>query len=151
MKTGLLAFTAVLTFFAGAHFVSLSAADDIPAVTEKVRIVPETRNGFVHPGLGITKENLENARRQILAGREPWLSHWRVLAQDWQARRDVLPRNESRERPGEPDSDAWDSKGMQARLGRDGQVAYKQALMHFFSGDPVYRRNAMRIIRGWSK
>ncbi len=151
MKIARVVFIAVLSFLSSFPLIAFSAENRIPAVTEKVRIVPETRNGFVHPGLGITKEELENARRKVIEGREPWLSHWRDLARDPQAGRDVAPRNESRTRRGEPDSDAWDSKGMQSRLGVDGLVAYKQALMHFFTGDPVYRRNAMRIIRVWSK
>ncbi len=126
------------------------AANEIPAVSDKVKILPETRNGFVHPGLGVSQKDLENARKQVLAGREPWLSYWKEFAA-WASGKSIALQNESLSHPGEPDTDAWDGRLTQSKLGHDGGLAYAQALMYFFTGDEAYRRNALRIMKVWSK
>ncbi len=127
------------------------AENDIPAVTDKVKILSETRNGFIHPGIGLTREILEGVREQLMAGREPWLSHFRWLARERRSEKNVVPRNESRKHPGMPDTDAWVNRSTAMRLDNDGTTAYNQALMYFFTGDDAYRRNALRFIRVWSK
>ncbi len=130
--------------------VPLPAQGDIPAANTKVKIEQVVTNGFTHPGIGLTKEALDRARAQVLAGKEPWATYYREMAQSANAARDIKCRNESPERPGQPDIDAFDSRSIQARLDQDGARAQTQALMYFFTGDDVYRANALRIIRVWA-
>ncbi len=130
--------------------VTLPAQGDIPAPNTKVKIEQVVTNGFTHPGIGLTKEALDRARAQVLAGKEPWATYYREMALSANAARDVKCRNESPERPGQPDIDAFDSRSIQARLDQDGTKAQTQALMYFFTGDDVYRANALRIIRVWA-
>lgn len=127
-----------------------SANDDIQ-VNDKVQIISEVRNGFTHPGIGLTREVLEGVRRKLIDGREPWNSHFQEFAKDRRSAKNVTPRNESRQNPGMPDADAFNSKSTEARLSGDGQIAYQQALMYFFTGDNTYRSNALHCIRVWSK
>jgi hypothetical protein len=47
--------------------------------------------------------------------------------------------------------DAFDSKSVEGRLKQDGDKACRQALMYYFTGDAVYRANALKIIRVWSQ
>lgn len=150
MKIPRLVFMEILLLALFGGFASAWAAGGIPAVSDKVKILPETRNGFVHPGLGLSQKNLETARNQVLAGREPWLSYWKEFAAGASGKHVVL-QNESRSRQGEPETDAWNGRAVQSNLEHDGGLARSQALMYFFTGDEAYRRNALHIIRVWSK
>lgn len=122
----------------------------IPAASEQVVIQSTVTNGFIHPGIGLTKDILENARRQVIAKKEPWYSGFQVLAADPQSSKTVNCRNESPTRPGCPDVDAFDNKGIEYRLGQDSARAKLQTLMYIFTGEEVYRANAMNIVRVWS-
>lgn len=130
-------------------------ADSRPApvveATDRVQIQETIANAFVHPGIGLTRAILENARAQVLAQREPWYSGFRKLAANPNSSRTVSCRNQSPTDPSRPDLDAFDSKSVEGRLKQDGDKAFRQALMYYFTGDEVYRANAMKIIRVWSK
>lgn len=128
---------------------TVRAADE--NTSDTVQIQQTITNGFVHPGIGLTKEILENARRQIRDKKEPWYSGFQVLAADRYSAKTVKCRNESRTNPGKPDIDAFDSKSVEGRLQQDGPKAKQQALMYFFTGEDVYRANAMNIVRVWSQ
>jgi large repetitive protein len=143
------AFFAAFLVFGHSHVFAQDAAK--PEPTDLVKIHKTVVNGFVHPGIGLTKEILEHAREQVLAKKEPWYSGYRQLCSDRYSSRDTRARNESYKNPGEPDSDALDSQGMEMRLSQDSGRAYNQALMYYFTGDNVYRANALTILRVWSK
>lgn len=144
-----------LTLFTIASLLPIlpvQAADvAVPKPSGKVQIYQTVTDGFIHPGIGLTKEILENARTQVLAGNEPWLSGFRALASNPDSAREVSCRNQSRTDPSRPDVDAFDNRGINGRLIGDSYKAFHQALMHFFTGDEVYRANAMNIVRVWSK
>ena len=133
---------------------SLYAADEdgvIPQPSDKVQIQETVTDGFSHPGIGLTKGILENARKQILGGNEPWYSGFKALAADPKSLKAVTCRNENGKNPGKPDSDAYDNKGIENRLKQDACKAKQQALMYYFTGDETYRANAMHIILIWSQ
>ena len=124
---------------------------EVPVPTSRVNIRETVFNGFVHPGVGLTKEMLETARAQLLAGKEPWVSGYIQMTRHRYAGKGTRARNESTSRPGEPDTDALNSEGINARVNMDGERAQQQALMYYFTGDEVYRANALGIVRVWSK
>jgi hypothetical protein len=117
---------------------------------DKVRILGTNQNGFIHPGIGLTREMLESARAQVLAGREPWSSGFKRLAANPNSSKTVSCRNQSQADPARPDLDAFDSKSVEGRLRQDSDKAWRQALMYYFTGDMAYRSNAMKILRVWS-
>lgn len=119
--------------------------------TDQVQILATVIGGFIHPGIGLTKEILENARAQVMAKREPWFSGFQKLAADPFSARLVSCRNQSKTDPSKPDLDAFDNKGVEGRLRQDADKALRQALMFYFTGDKAYRSNAMHIIRVWSQ
>ncbi|MBV9128326.1 MAG: hypothetical protein JO117_09600, partial [Verrucomicrobia bacterium] len=116
-----------------------------------VKVLATVTDGFTHPGIGITKEMLQNAAAQLKAKREPWVTGFERMAASPDSAESVSCRNQSKTDPSKPDSDTLDSRGMVARLAGDGQKAYHQALMYCFTGKEKYRANAMNIIRIWSK
>ena len=131
---------------------SLSAATESPVeVTNKVQIHKTTENGFVHPGISLNKEILENARAQVLAKRDPWYSGFVKLASSPRSAKTVSIRNQSKDNPSLPEVDAFDNGGVEGRLKIDSDTALRQMLMYWFTGDATYRANALRIVRLWSK
>ena len=102
--------------------------------------VTDPYSGFTHPGVGVTKETLDNVQAQVRAGAEPWKSYFETMILDDGSisGRDVGPK-----RNGGPfNNNTFNNNN-------DGSRAYAQALMYYITGDNAYRRNAMRIIRAY--
>lgn len=108
-------------------------------------------NGLVHPGVGLTKPILENVRTQVLAQQEPWYSYYKEMSSSPSASKTVTSSNQSAADPTRPNTDAFNSQGVQALFKADATKAYTQALMYIITGDETYRANAMHIIRIWSQ
>ncbi|MRV70310.1 hypothetical protein GJ700_01060 [Duganella sp. FT92W] len=108
-------------------------------------------SGFKHPGVGLTKEMLENVRTQVLAQKEPWNTHFNAMLLSGNASKTVTSSNASGSDPTKPGSLAFSSQGFNSKFIADGQKAYTQALLYYITGDETYRANAMRIIRIWAQ
>ncbi|WP_305755249.1 discoidin domain-containing protein [Paenibacillus zeirhizosphaerae] len=121
------------------------------AVADPVEITETSSNGFLHPGIGVTKDILENMRAQIMAKQEPWYSYYKAMLVSSTASKTVTSSNQDTTNPTKPASDAFDSQGFNARFISDGLKAYTQALLYYITGDETYRANAMHIIRIWSQ
>lgn len=128
------------------------AADAAPAGSAKVVITPVTsEEGFTHPGIGLTKEILENARAQVIAKQEPWYSYYVTMSQSAYASSTFSANifgSANGDGTDNPKKRKVNSKG---EFVADGLRAYTQALMYIFTGEETYRANAMRIIRLWSQ
>ena len=129
-----------------------AAADAAPAGSAKVVITPVTsEEGFTHPGIGLTKEILENARAQVIAKQEPWYSYYVTMSQSAYASSTFSSNifgSANADGTDNPKKRNVNSKG---EFVADGLRAYTQALMYVFTGEESYRANAMRIIRLWSQ
>jgi len=108
-------------------------------------------SGFKHPGVGLTKDILENMRTEVLAQKDPWYSYYNAMLTSSAASKTVTSSNQSSADPTKIGSDAFDSQGFDSKFIADGLKAYTQALMYYITGDEVYRINAMHIIRIWSQ
>jgi hypothetical protein len=108
-------------------------------------------SGFKHPGVGLTKDILENLRTQVRAQKEPWNTYFNQMLLSGTAAKNVGSNNQSSSDPTKPASDAFNSQGFNGRFIADGLKAYTQAILYYVTGDEVYRANAMRIIRIWSQ
>ena len=120
-------------------------------VTDKVQIGETVVNGFVHPGIGLNKKMLEDVRAQVLAKREPWYSGFLKFASSPGSAKNVSIANQSKGDLSCPAVDAFDNADVEGRLKVDSDVALRQVLMYWFTGDPAYPANALRIVRLWSK
>lgn len=105
--------------------------------------------GFAHPGVGLTADNLENMRTQVLAGVEPWASYYDAMTQTRYA---ATTFKASIQGPtdDQPTSTAYDAASMRSRQHTDSLGAMTQALMYLVTGEEVYRVNALHVIRTWS-
>lgn len=143
---------AACVFLAGSVSQTAAAVSESPVeVTDRVSIHQTMVNGFVHPGISLTKEMLEDLRAQVLAKRDPWYSGFVKLASSPRSAKTVSIRNQSKDDPARPEVDVFDNAGVEGRLKMDSDVALRQALMYWFTGDAAYRANALRIVRLWSK
>lgn len=109
----------------------LQLTDYLPKVIEYTDPI----SGFTHPGVGVTKEILENIQYQLRAGNEPWKSYFETMLLDaWFSGTEVGPTR----------------KGGDFNNGHfisDASRAYAQAVMYFVTGNNAYRKNALTIIR----
>lgn len=133
-----------------AYFVPVSAhAAAVPAATDTVTITETTgSNGFTHPGVGLTKQILDNMRQQVMDKKEPWYSYYKAMTVSSNASTTVTSSNAMPTDPSKPASVEVNGKGA---FVADGLKAYTQSLMFYITGDEVYRANAMQIIRIWEQ
>lgn len=117
-----------------------------PAITETVDDA-----GFTHPGIGLTRQMLEDLRTQVRAQKEPWNTYFNQMLRSPAAARNVVSSNQSATDPALPASTAFSSQAFQARFIADALKAYTQAVLYIVTGDQMYRANAMRILRIWQQ
>ena len=117
-----------------------------PTITETI-----DANGFKHPGVGLTKEMLENARAEILAKKEPWYTHFNMMLNSASASRTPRIRNMNGTDNSKPAFYGLTSQGQEGNFIVDAGIAYTQAVLYLVTGDDTYRANAMHVIRLYSQ
>ncbi|MDT0343851.1 putative Ig domain-containing protein [Streptomyces litchfieldiae] len=144
------AFAAVLLLVTGLLVAVARPAPGQDLGTCDVTFQPTvSEQGFAHPGVGLTEPILENARRQIAAGAEPWTSGFEAMKRSAAAGENVRSSNAGSD-PTRPASDAFNA-GMKGRFVSDGLKAYTQAVMYVLTGKEVHRRNSLDILRIWAQ
>ncbi|MGN6711229.1 putative Ig domain-containing protein [Anaerocolumna jejuensis] len=144
--------TLLIQTFCTGMSVPVSAADTsiftdyLPEITQ---ITDD--GGFTHPGVGLTKDLLENVRTQVRAKAEPWNTYFNAMYTSSTAGTNVVSSNQSASNPTKPGSVVFNSKGIQSKFIADALKAYTQALMYYITGAEIYRANALHIIRIWSQ
>ncbi|WP_025156912.1 discoidin domain-containing protein [Leifsonia aquatica] len=127
-----------------------SADTGSPAISTAVTITPTTSSqGFIHPGIGVAASALANARAQLLAGADPWKSYFAAMVATPYASRTLTSSNQG-QADGVPLNNAFNNVDVENKLGNDASGAYTQAVLYYLTGDPVYRQNALKIVRVWS-
>jgi len=125
--------------------------DDL--LTENVVAINETVSdaGFVHPGVGLSADDLRNAQEMVRSGQEPWASYFDAMTQvrPWAAPGYTVD-NMVRGKPDVPLTSTFDQTGMRNRETRDSFGVLTQALMWTMTGDEVYRKGAIMGLRTWA-
>ncbi|MEQ1787740.1 MAG: fibronectin type III domain-containing protein, partial [Acidimicrobiales bacterium] len=135
-----------------------------------VPVAPSTASptAFVHPGVLVSKADLDFVRAQVAAGREPWKSALNNTLASYSsestARRPTRYRYSSLSYPPAPVAvvQAGGNEGYLAahpELGGnvggvehldDAQAAYTHALLWYYTGNPAYATKAKEILNAWS-
>jgi hypothetical protein len=130
-----------------------NAADITTIATSYQPTINETidASGFKHPGVGLTKDVLENMRTQVRAQREPWNTYFNQMLLSGAASATPTIRNVSSSDPNKPRYLGLNSQGVESLFISDALTAYTQAILYYVTGNETYRANAMRIIRLYSQ
>jgi hypothetical protein len=96
---------------------------------------PSVQQKFVHPGGWHTETELERVRKNVTAGKQPWLDAWKAIQNA-----DVNTNYHARVATNVTDA-YW--------IQNDGHAAYALAIKWVASGDIAYAKASERIIDAW--
>ncbi len=132
---------AVQTVQASGNASSALVTEYKPTITQKTS---ET-SGLVHPGVGLTKELLDNVQTQVRAAADPWTTYFN----------EMLVSSAASKTPSiklsDPANTKYNSQGTNSMFIADALTAYTQAILYYVTGDNVYRKNAIDIFRIWAQ
>jgi hypothetical protein len=125
--------------------------DDL--LTDHVVQINETVSdaGFVHPGVGLSAEDLRNAQEMVRTGQEPWASYFEAMTKVGAASKTYRASNsKSAAQPDVALDPNFNHGGLRGRETNDSFGALTQSLMWTMTGNEVYRKNAIQALRTWA-
>ena len=105
------------------------------------------RTTFKHPGILVTKGQLDLVRRNIAKGLSPWKEAFKRMKESPLAKKDYNPRSKIIVPYGK---EHRDTRIMEIEQ-RDAGAAYTQALMWYLTKDKVYAKNSIKIMNAWAR
>ncbi len=142
--TGATAFEAESGTLTGAATkVNDSAASGGKAVQFSTAPV-QTTSGFVHPGILVNKADLDFVKGKIAAGAQPWTKLYNDMKGTSLASTGYTPA------PVTTLDCAINTDPGCVAEGKDGQAAYTDALIWYYSGDAAYAQKSIQILNAWS-
>ncbi|MFC0216023.1 hypothetical protein ACFFK0_26850 [Paenibacillus chartarius] len=118
-------------------------------VTEAVKLIIEEKDGFVHPGISVDPQKLENTRRELMKGNDPWLSYYNAMKETKYASLKFESANLKAGTIDTPKDSTFTKAAANVNLSSDGFRAYTQAVLYYLTGNSQYRYNALRLVRIW--
>lgn len=103
--------------------------------------------GFTHPGIYVTAENLNLMQQMVREGYEPWASAFEQFRRDSRAQKDYKLQNDDGK--GNPYIDFLPPGTGSKPVRYDADAAYAQTVMWYITGDSAYKDNALKILRAW--
>ena len=128
-----------------------AAVEDL--ITDNVVAINETISdaGFVHPGVGLSAEDLRNAQEMVRNGQEPWASYFSAMAATGAASTGYRAANsKSASQPDVALDPNFNHAGLRGRETVDSFGALTQSLMWVMTGNEVYRKNSIQALRTWA-
>jgi hypothetical protein len=107
---------------------------------------PAKPAGFVHPGVLVNREQLDEIKNRVAAGIEPQKTAFEALRASQLAALDYSPTPRDTVECGSNSRPDFGCKNEQA----DSEAAYAQALMWYITGNKAYAANAIKIMNAWS-
>lgn len=107
---------------------------------------------FVHPGILVSKAQLDFVKAKIKAGQQPWLGAYQAMSGNRLASKTYTPHPvpEVKCSTGAYITTFASTQAGCPAMRDDSSAVYTQALMWYFSDDPVYAQNAVKIINAWT-
>ncbi|WP_457965604.1 putative Ig domain-containing protein [Arthrobacter sp. D1-29] len=154
-RSQLPALTAVLAIVAGMFVMAAPAraAEYDALLTNHVVTINETVSdaGFVHPGVGLSAEDLRNAQAMVRSGQEPWASYFKAMTATGAASKTYRASNsKSAAQPDVALDPNFNHGGLRGRETNDSFGALTQSLMWVMTGNEVHRKNAIQALRTWA-
>jgi hypothetical protein len=151
MKRKKLIFLFLLSMVGMSLFVekNVLAEENANGISMDVELIMEENNGFVHPGISVDPLKLENTRKELIDGKEPWKSFYEAMKETKYASLSFQSANLKAGTMDEPKDPTFKKSSMNVNLSNDGFRAYTQAVLYYLTGDSQYRYNALRLVRIW--
>lgn len=137
--------------------VNGNTVNDYASVTElQINTSAAPAGAFVHPGILVSKEQLDFVKAKIRAGQQPWSKEYDLARDSGPAKRGYTPHPEPVVKCSTPGSKkkaeelGFEQKGCSSIV-NDANAAYTQALLWYYSGDAQYAENARRILNAWAR
>ncbi|MGX9898721.1 hypothetical protein ACW0JT_00465 [Arthrobacter sp. SA17] len=147
--------TAILAIVAGMFVIAspARAAEYDALLTDHVVAINETVSdaGFVHPGVGLSADDLRNAQAMVRSGQEPWASYFKAMTATGAASKTYRAANsKSAAQPDIALDPNFNHGGLRGRETNDSFGTLTQSLMWVMTGNEVYRKNAIQALRTWA-
>lgn len=107
---------------------------------------PAKSAGFTHPGVLVSRAQLDEIKRRVKAGIEPQKSAFDALKSSKWGTLEYTPHARETVECGSNSNPDLGCKDEQA----DSEAAYGQALLWYITGNEAYAKNAVRIMDAWS-
>jgi hypothetical protein len=107
---------------------------------------PAKPAGFLHPGVLVSRAQLDEIKRRVAAGVEPQKTAFEALKSSPLAAVDYTAHPRETVECGSNSNPDLGCKAEQA----DSEASYAQALMWYITGKQVYADNAVKILNAWS-
>ncbi len=102
-------------------------------------------SGFSHPGVGLTKDMLDTVQTMVNSGEDPWITYYNDMLESSYASKSITINLS------DPVNTSYNSQGTNSKFIKDALAAYTQAILYYVTGDNVYRKNCMDIIRSYEQ
>jgi hypothetical protein len=106
-----------------------------------------SKEGFVHPGIGFSADDLKRIQKMVREGYEPWATAFDQFRKLPQASKNYVLLN--LDENGNPKYEEMADGNGQYEGRRDADAAFTQTLMWYITGDNDYADKALKIIRSW--
>lgn len=121
------------------------------SANESIKFGSASQTNFVHPGVFVSKPQLDFVKAKINQNQEPWMSAYNQLKSSSLSSKSYTPKPV-------PILQCSASEGISAgypqagcaEMNNDGAAVYAQALMYYFTGDVAYANKAVQIMNAWS-
>ncbi|UPO90123.1 discoidin domain-containing protein [Niallia sp. Man26] len=118
-------------------------------INENIDLIIEEKDGFVHPGISVDPEKLENTRKELIQGNDPWKSYYKAMKETKYASLVFESTNLKDGTIDTPKDSTFKNSSRNVNLSNDGFRAYTQAVLYYLTGESQYRYNAIRLVRIW--
>jgi hypothetical protein len=125
------------------------AVQAAPKIDQSVTLNVARENGLLHPAISVDPTQLQDTRQQLATGAQPWTAYYEAMAASDYASTTFTAANLKAGTTDTPKDTTFTSNKQEPNLSQDGFRAYTQAVMYYLTGQPVYRANALRLLRIW--
>ena len=108
----------------------------------------KSREGFIHPGIILSANDLNRIQKMVRSGYEPWATAFEQFRKAPKASKEYRILNQTKEGKGKFPVMSEGYGQYDAR--RDADAAFAQTIMWYITGDADYARKVLQILRLWS-
>ncbi len=114
--------------------------------TENI-VVSEQKGIFKHPGVLVTKGQLDFISKKVSNGESPWKEAFEKMQKSASASKNFKPNPQKVILYGREDR----TTTLMEIEAKDARAAYTQALMWYFTNNKIYAKNTINILNAWSR